>query len=447
MVEATTIAAIATPPGRGGIGIIRVSGPQAQQVAAAIVGQVPPPRQACYRAFQDEMGQALDYGIVLFFPAPHSFTGEDVLELQGHGGPQVLHMILRRIFSLGVQPARAGEFSERAFFNNRIDLAQAEAIADLIESGSEQAARSAVRSLQGVFSQQVTQLLNQLTDLRLYVEAAIDFPEEEIDFLSDGHIAQALMSITTQLTQLLKTAQQGYLLREGMTLVLAGRPNVGKSSLLNQLAGRERAIVTPIPGTTRDWVQEEIQLDGLPVHLIDTAGLRTTEDPVEQEGIRRTWQAIAQADRILLVSDDTDPAGDEALLAQFPSLPVTWIHNKIDLTGAKPHFTQADERITALWLSAKTGAGLPLLYDHLKQSVGYCETSAGVFMARERHIQALRQAQQLLLPAQAQFQHTYAGELLAEDLRQAHTLLGQITGAITSDELLGLIFSRFCIGK
>lgn len=442
----TTIAAIATPIGKGGIGVIRISGPQVRPVAQTILGTLPPPRYAHYGAFKDAHGDALDYGIALFFPAPHSFTGEDVLELQGHGGPVVMQWLLQRVLALGVRPAQAGEFSQRAFLNNRLDLTQAEAIADLIDSSSTLAARSALRSLQGAFSTHINQLLQQLTELRLYVEAAIDFPEEEVDFLGDGRIATALAGLLATLTQVLQTARQGQLLQEGMTLVLAGRPNVGKSSLLNQLAGQDLAIVTAIPGTTRDCLHHHLQIDGLPLHIIDTAGLRATTDPIEQEGIRRTWNAIHQANRILLVSDGQDVAGDHQILAQFPPLPVTRIHNKIDLLAQPPHLSTTPQD-TQIWLSAKTGEGLALLYEHLKHSMGYSEHSAGVFMARERHVQALHQAHDILLQAQKQFQTAVAGELLAEDLRQAHEVLGTITGAVSSDELLGLIFSRFCIGK
>lgn len=446
LIDNTTIAAIATPIGTGGIGIIRISGPKVPNIAHAMIGTLPPPRYAHYAAFKDGKGDTLDYGLALFFPAPHSFTGEDVLELQGHGGLIVMQLVLRQVLTLGVRAATAGEFSQRAFLNNRLDLTQAEAIADLIDSSSELAARSALRSLQGAFSSQINQLLQQLTELRLYVEAAIDFPEEELDFLGDGRIAAELAGLLTTLTQVWQAAQQGQLLREGMTLVLAGRPNVGKSSLLNQLAGQDLAIVTAIPGTTRDCLHHHLQLDGLPLHIIDTAGLRATTDPIEQEGIRRTWNAIHQANRILLVSDGQDAAGDNQILAQLPPLPVTRVHNKIDLLALPAHLSTTQQD-TQIWLSAKTGDGLALLYAHLKQSLGYCEHSAGVFMARERHVQALHQAHNLLLQAQHQFQTAMAGELLAEDLRQAHAVLGTITGAVSSDELLGMIFSRFCIGK
>ncbi|MDH5178385.1 MAG: tRNA uridine-5-carboxymethylaminomethyl(34) synthesis GTPase MnmE [Gammaproteobacteria bacterium] len=443
-----TIAALATPPGRGGVGIIRVSGPASREIAEQILGVVPPARRADYLDFLDGEQRIIDSGIALFFQTPHSFTGEDVLELQGHGGPVVMDMLLRRCLELGARMARPGEFSERAFLNDKLDLAQAEAIADLIEAGSEQAARGALQSLQGVFSAGINTLVEQLTELRMFVEAAIDFPEEEIDFLADERIGQRLQIIYQQVVDILQEAQQGALLREGMHVVLAGRPNAGKSSLLNALAGRESAIVTDIPGTTRDVLREEIHIDGMPLHIIDTAGLRESEDIVEQEGIKRTWQAIEQADQVLLLIDDTTGLRDEEQRIQTklpPRLPVTFVHNKIDLSGNKAELLE-HEYGTMVRLSAKTGDGISLLRGHLKTIMGYTGTGEGKFIARRRHLDALQRALHQLDNARAQLE-THTGELLAEDLRQAQQALGEITGHLSSDELLGKIFSSFCIGK
>lgn len=451
-----TIAALATPPGRGGVGIIRVSGPQAGVIAKSIVGHVPVPRQAEFLSFLDQGGESLDSGLALYFPAPHSFTGENVLELHGHGGPVVMDLLLKRVFGLGAHPARPGEFSERAFLNNKIDLVQAEAVADLIDSASEQAARLAVRSLQGVFSQRVNDLVAALTELRMYVESAIDFPEEEIDFLGDGQIQARLNVVQTDLRETQAAAQQGNLLREGMTVVIAGRPNVGKSTLLNALVGCETAIVTGIPGTTRDILREHIQIDGMPLHIIDTAGLRESTDTVEQEGIRRAWAEIKKADHILLLHDVTLAADEqemeqekfllEQLLAAGP--PITRIINKMDLVVSeiaisKPSQEMSDE----IFVSAKTGEGLEKLREYLKASVGYLAHGEGQFMARRRHLEALMLAQQHLSQGQQQLQEFAAGELLAEELRQAQMALGEITGEFTADDLLGKIFSGFCIGK
>jgi len=444
-----TIAAIATPPGRGGVGIVRVSGPAARRIAAAMLGRVPEPRRAEFRPFRDEAGEILDEGIALFFENPHSFTGEDVLELQGHGGPVVLDRVLQATLRLGARPARPGEFSERAFLNDRIDLAQAEAIADLIEAGSEQAARSALQSLQGVFSDWVHATVDALTELRMFVEAAIDFPEEEIDFLADERIGERIASLLADFERVERSARQGRLLREGMHIVLAGQPNTGKSSLLNALAGRESAIVTAIPGTTRDVLREEIHIDGLPLHIIDTAGLRESEDVVEREGIRRTWQAIEEADCILLLLDDRTgfTAADQAILEALPAGPkVIFVRNKIDLSGNPPGRLE-DERGETLRLSAKTGAGLDRLRDALKVQVGYQGVGEGVFMARRRHIEALERARRHIESGWQRLQSDRAGELLAEELRLAQQALGEITGEVTADDLLGKIFSSFCIGK
>lgn len=449
-----TIAALATAPGRGGIGIIRVSGSLVSNIAKAVLGQVPTPRQAEYLPYIDESGETLDVGLALYFPAPNSFTGEDVLELQGHGGPVVLDLLLKRVFGLGARPARAGEFSERAFLNNKMDLTQAEAVADLIDSASEQAARLAVRSLQGEFSKRVHDLVALLTELRLYVESAIDFPEEEIDFLADGKVQERLADIQRKLRDTQQAAQQGNLLREGMTVVLAGRPNAGKSTLLNALAGRETAIVTSVPGTTRDVLREHIHIDGLPLHIIDTAGLRESEDLIEREGVRRAWQEIESADRILLLHDATQAFDDkeknlQASLRQAGP-PITLVVNKIDLpNNVKTDSKHADvsSNQEEIWVSAQTGEGLDQLKEHLKECVGYRSSGEGQFMARRRHLEALATASQHLNEGVKQLQEFAAGEILAEELRLAQQALGEITGEVTSDDLLGEIFSSFCIGK
>lgn len=440
-----TIAAVATPAGRGGVGIIRVSGPQVSAIAAAVLGSCPPPRYACYQPFLDETGAPLDEGIALYFSAPHSFTGEDVLELQGHGGPVLMDMLLSRCLELGARPARPGEFTERAFLNDKLDLAQAEAIADLIDSGSEQAARSALRSLQGDFSRVVDTILTELIRLRIYVEAALDFPEEDIDFLADGESLGRLDILLERLNAVCRKATQGSLLREGLHLVIAGQPNAGKSSLLNQLAGREAAIVTDIAGTTRDVLKEQIQLDGMPVHVIDTAGLRDSEDPVEREGIRRAWEQIAHADLVLLLIDDQAgfTAADQDILDQLPArLPVIRVYNKIDRTGQGPRVED-----DTVYLSAKTGAGIDALRGKLEAAVGYEASTEGLFTARRRHLRALANTLEALQRARTQLVDYQAGELMAEELRQAQTHLGTITGRFTSDDLLGEIFSSFCIGK
>jgi tRNA modification GTPase len=443
-----TIAAIATPPGRGGVGIVRISGAKSRDIADKILGKCPAVRHADYLPFKNAHGDIIDTGIALFFQKPHSFTGEDVLELQAHGGPVVLDMLLKRVLELGARMARAGEFSEQAFLNDKLDLAQAEAVADLIEADSEEAARAAVRSLQGEFSRTVHDLVEKIIELRLYVEAALDFPEEEIDFISDGRIADQLGRIEQALTEVFSSARQGCLLREGMTLVIAGRPNAGKSSLLNQLAGRESAIVTDIPGTTRDVLREHIQIDGLPLHVIDTAGLRDSDDPVEQEGVRRAWHEIEQADRLLLVLDDRDHEHDHlAIEERMPEhIGITRVFNKIDLSGRAAGVEQTNGEV-AITLSAKTGDGLDLLREHLKTCMGYEQSSEGRFMARRRHLDALEQARDHLTTARYNLEALEAGELLAEELREVQEALNQITGEFTSDDLLGRIFSSFCIGK
>jgi len=449
-----TIVAQATPPGRGGVGILRVSGPQVETVARAVLGRLPALRSAEYLPFRDVEGQTLDQGIALLFKAPHSFTGEDVLELQGHGGPVVLDMLLRRILLIpGVRTARPGEFSERAFLNDKLDLAQAEAIADLIEATSEQAARSALHSLQGEFSRRIDALVENLTRLRIYVEAAIDFPDEEIDFLTDGHIANGLYGILADLDDVRQEARQGAILREGMKVVIAGRPNAGKSSLLNALAGRESAIVTEIAGTTRDVLREYIHIDGMPLHIIDTAGLRETEDAVEKIGIERAWAEITQADRVLFMVDSTTtPACDPReiwpdFIDRLPaSLGLTVIRNKADLTGEELGVSEVDGH-PVYRLSAKTGLGLDALREHLKQCMGYQGSIEGGFMARRRHLEAIDEADSHLQQAKVQLEVYAAGELVAEELRLAQEQLSTITGAFSSDDLLGRIFSSFCIGK
>jgi len=443
-----TIVAIATPPGRGGIGIVRVSGPVVRRIAEAMLGRLPRPRHATFARFLGAAGQSIDQGLALFFPAPHSFTGEDVLELHGHGGTVVLDMMLARMLELGARLARPGEFSERAFLNGKMDLAQAEAVADLIDAGSASAAQSALRSLEGEFSGRVHALVEALTRLRMYVEAAIDFPEEEIDFLADERIAQELDALTRDIAGLLTSTQQGVLLHDGMTVVLAGPPNAGKSSLLNALARTETAIVSPIPGTTRDVLRERIHLDGMPLHVVDTAGLRDSRDEIETEGIRRARAQMERADRVLLVLDDTvsGAIAEEVLKYLPPGLPRTVIRNKIDLTGRSAGVTSRAGDIE-IALSVKTGAGLDDLRRHLKECMGFQPAGEGTFMARRRHLDAIRRAQDHIARGEAQLKETRAGELLAEELRLAQQALSEITGEFTPEDLLGRIFSSFCIGK
>ena len=449
-----TIAAIATAPGQSGVGIVRISGPRASLIAHAMLGFTPKPRYAHYGPFHDLQGELIDEGIGLFFPNPYSFTGEDVLELQGHGGTVILNLLLKASCNLGARLARPGEFSERAFLNDKLDLAQAEAIADLIESSSEQAARCAVRSLQGVFSRRIDALVEAVTHLRIYVEAAIDFPEEEIDFLADGKVNTDLGQLLTELDGILLEAQQGSILREGMKVVIAGRPNAGKSSLLNALAGREAAIVTAVEGTTRDVLREHIHIDGMPLHIIDTAGLRDSLDEVEKIGIARAWDEIRQADRILLMVDATTTDATEPhrlwpdFIDQLPNnAPLTVIRNKVDLTGETIGLSLVSGEAPVLRMEAQTSEGLEDLRDHLKDCMGFATTTEGGFLARRRHLDALEKARTAMLQGQDQLQGYGAGELLAEDLRAAQDALGEITGAVTPDDLLGRIFSSFCIGK
>ncbi|NLS14325.1 tRNA uridine-5-carboxymethylaminomethyl(34) synthesis GTPase MnmE [Vibrio sp. SM6] len=449
-----TIAAQATAPGRGGVGIIRVSGPQASAVAQAITGQSLTPRYAHYLPFRDTDGSEIDSGIALYFPNPHSFTGEDVLELQGHGGPVVMDMLLKRILTLpDVRPARPGEFSERAFLNDKLDLAQAEAIADLIDASSEQAAKSALRSLQGQFSKRIQTLVDALIHLRIYVEAAIDFPEEEIDFLADGKVAADLQGIINNLDAVRQEANQGAIMREGMKVVIAGRPNAGKSSLLNALSGKESAIVTDIAGTTRDVLREHIHIDGMPLHIIDTAGLREASDAVEKIGIERAWDEIAAADRVLFMVDGTttDATDPSEIWPDFVDrLPnhigMTVIRNKAEETGEGFGICHVSAP-TLIRLSAKTGEGVDALRQHLKACMGFTGQQEGGFMARRRHLDALERAAEHLHIGQDQLEGYMAGEILAEELRLAQRHLSEITGEFSSDDLLGRIFSSFCIGK
>ena len=445
----TTIAAIATPPGRGGIGIVRLSGPLVSQIALELCGDVPKPRHAALRTFRGAQGDMLDGGLAIFFPGPASFTGEDVLELHGHGGPIVMDTLLARCVELGARVAEPGEFSRRAFLNDKLDLTQAEAIADLIDSGSSEAARAALRSLQGEFSAAVHSLTEAVTEARMHVEAAIDFPEEEIDFLADTALRSRVDRALELCAQITSAARQGALLREGMTVVIAGRPNAGKSSLLNRLAGYDAAIVTDIPGTTRDVLRERINVDGMPLHIADTAGLREVSDVVEAEGIRRAREEMQRADRILYVLDATRGLDIEAIETETSSLPkdvpITWILNKTDLAGSDPRFEQSQP--PRLHLSATTGDGIDLLRVHLKECMGFVGADAGTISARRRHLDALARAERHLQEAASQLVDHHAGELMAEELRQAQQALAEITGEFTSDDLLGKIFSSFCIGK
>jgi len=441
-----TIAAIATPPGRGGIGVVRVSGPSARAIAHAVTGSLPETRHATLASFRAADSSLIDEGIALFFAGPHSYTGEDVLELQGHGGPVVMRDLLRRCVELGARIAQPGEFTRRAFLNDRLDLAQAESVADLIDASSSEAARSAARSLAGELSRRVDALVNGLVDLRAHVEACIDFPDEEIDPADREAQRGKLAALRCALDDLLDEARQGAVLREGLTVVLVGRPNVGKSSLLNRLAGDDIAIVTPIEGTTRDYVRATIGLEGVPIHLIDTAGLREARDEVERIGIERTWRAIEGAGAALLISSPDRPEDDHdrEILGRLPrAMPIARVQNKIDLVATPPGMTRAGD-VVLLRVSAKTGAGMEALRAWLLDTAGWKPHGDGLFVARERHLQALNDARARLLAATHGSQ---AFELIAEELRLAQVALGSITGAFTADDLLGEIFSRFCIGK
>jgi tRNA modification GTPase len=440
---ADSIAAIATAPGRGGIGVVRISCPDPEPFIRGLIGRPLNARLATHARFLDGAGKSLDDGIVLWFKAPQSFTGEHVIELQGHGGPQVLQLVLARCLELGARLAEPGEFSRRAFLNGKLDLAQAEAIADLIDAGSREGARSAVRALEGEFSRRINHLKDGLIHLRMLLEATLDFPEEDIDFLQQADAWGKLADLSTRLDAVLAQARQGALLREGLNVVLIGQPNVGKSSLLNQLAGYDAAIVTDIAGTTRDTLREAIQIEGVPVHIIDTAGLRETDNPVERLGIARTWAAVEKADLAVLLTDAQHGVGEQeaGILSRLPSIPVLTVHNKIDLSG-EPERCSADGR--EIWLSAKAGTGMELLRRRLLDLAGWQSVGEGVFTARARHLEALRRARGHLDGARLSGQRL---EIFAEELRLAQAALGEITGEFTADDLLGVIFSQFCIGK
>lgn len=441
-----TICAIATPPGVGGVGVIRISGPLSRPIAKQMLGVALQPRKAHFTRFKDDQGQTIDSGIALLFIAPASFTGEDVLELQGHGGPQILQMLMSRILALGARPARPGEFSERAFLNNKLDLVQAEAIADLIESGTQASARAAQRSLEGVFSEAVNKLQQELIDLRVFVEAAMDFPDEEIDFLADSDVLERLGRAGQHLSTLLDQAHQGQLLRDGINIAIAGQPNAGKSSLLNALAGRESAIVTDIPGTTRDVLREHISLDGLPVHIADTAGIRDSTDKIEAEGVRRARVTLSTSDMVLLVIDSSQALAPQlSLKIEVPeNIPCIEVYNKLDLTSEK---TSVDEALLQVRVSAKTGQGLQNLICLVKDIVGASGSYEGAFSARTRHLDALQRTWDHIKNGQQQLEQYNAPETLAEELRLAQKVLGEITGEYLPDDLLGAIFSSFCIGK
>jgi tRNA modification GTPase len=443
-----TICARATAPGRGGIQVIRVSGSAVKAIAVALTGDLPPPRYAALKDFRDAQGQAIDTGILLFFPGPGSFTGEDVLEIQAHGGSVVCELLLERLLQLGARLATPGEFSRRAFLNDKLDLSQAEAIADLIDSRSQAAARAAQRSLSGRFSDLVLGLNEQVTALRVHVEAALDFPEEEVDFLDDDALQARLQQVSMAFDAVEKSLHQGVLLRDGAEVVLAGRPNAGKSSVLNALAGYDAAIVTEIPGTTRDLVREHIDLDGLPLHIIDTAGLRDDAGRIEAEGIRRARAQLATADHALLIVDATTDwqTTATALKAELPEgLACTLVINKIDLRSDTPLASPKDGR--QLYVSAKTGEGMPALAEHLKASLGFEAPGEGTVIARQRHLDALHRARQHFNEGCLQLSENRAGELLAEELLQVQNALAEITGEFHSDDLLGEIFANFCIGK
>jgi tRNA modification GTPase len=451
-----TIAAIATATGSGGIGIVRVSGPASQVIAKAVLGNCPVPRYAAYLGFKDANGELIDRGIAIYYAAPHSYTGEDVLELQAHGGPALMHLLLVRCLELGARQAEPGEFTRRAFLNEKLDLAQAEAVADVINASTTEAARSAMRSLSGDFSKLVHQLLDQLINLRMYVEACLDFPEEEIDFITQGRVQEKLSHIEEELKAISNQARQGNLLREGLQVVLVGQPNVGKSSLTNALAGEDIAIVTPIAGTTRDTVKSLIQINGVPLHIIDTAGLRETDDEVEKFGILRTWQTLEKADIALLLVDANNGIGEHEkhVIARLPQeLNKIWVHNKIDLNLEARNLAESKSHIPRIeivacemhvYLSAKTGEGLGLLREALLKLAGWQATTEGLFMARARHLTALLEVTHHLKLSKEKLGQP---ELLAEELRLAQESLNKITGEFTPDDLLGEIFSRFCIGK
>ena len=440
------IVAIATAPGRGGIGVVRISGADLAPLAQKILGKCPSPRHAAYLDFFDADGGTIDRGIALYFPAPHSYTGEDVLELQGHGGTAVTQRILQRCLDLGARLAEPGEFTRRAWLNDKLDLAQAEAVADLIEASTAQAAQSAMRSLSGEFSQRIHTLRDRLVNLRMYVEACLDFPDEEIDFISEGGVAEKLAGVANELECVFAGARQGNLLREGIHVVLIGQPNVGKSSLMNQLAGEEVAIVASVAGTTRDTIKSAIQIEGVPLHIVDTAGLRATVDEVELQGIARTWKAAESAQIAIILVDAAHGVteAEKTILGRLPqSVRQLWIHNKIDLAQLQPRIVEQSGEIH-FHLSAKTGAGIDLLRTHLLKLAGWQAGGEGIYMARERHLRALSQVRECLQRAAVDIGRP---ELLAEELRLSQEALNEITGEFTPDDLLGEIFSRFCIGK
>ena len=440
-----TICAVATPPGAGGLGIVRVSGPLVPDICIALLGRVPKPRYALLADFRAEHGEIIDSGIALYFPAPHSFTGENILELQGHGGSHVLNRVQQRVLELGARRAQPGEFSRRAFLNDKLDLVQAEAIADLIDSGTDAAARAAQRSLQGEFSRRVHDLQEALTSLRVFVEAAIDFPDEEIDFLAESDVNERTAGVRDQVDGVLSEARQGRLLRDGIVLAITGRPTAGKSSLLNALSGQDSAIVTEIPGTTRDVLREQIDLDGIPVHVVDTAGIRETSDRIEAEGVRRARKAMESADIVLLVEDASDPQADVSDLAEEVPADgqLICVRNKADLLQG----TLLPPQQGSVWISAKTGLGVEDLRALIRQAVGASDHAEGSFSARQRHVDALKAARAHVDQGLAEMLHSGSGELLAEELRQAQTALGEITGEMLPDDLLGKIFTSFCIGK
>ena len=437
-----TIVSTATPPGVGGIGIVWLSGPAVAEIAAQMLGDLPDPRHATLKTFRDERGQAIDRGLALYFPAPDSFTGEDVVELHGHGGPVVLAMLVDAAIALGARRAGPGEFSKRAFLNDRLDLVQAEAIADLIEAGTSQAARAALRSLTGDFSMAVNELVVKLTRLRVHVEAAIDFPEEEIDFLADSRLLERVTECRDAFEALQQNAAAGRVLRDGFQVVIVGKPNAGKSSLMNRLSGEDTAIVTEIAGTTRDILREHINIDGLDVELIDTAGLRENPDLIEAEGIRRARDAMAAADAVIWLQDATGPDAAAPTESLPPDVPILVVRNKADLLSSRPRGSN-----DTVYLSAKTGAGIDELRRRIAGIAGYKGAAGGTFTARRRHVEALARAAGHFDAGKAALEDRRAGELFAEELRLAQDALGEITGAVSSDDLLGQIFSSFCIGK
>ena len=445
LTPAETIVALATPPGTGGVGVVRMSGGQVERIARAMLGSLPEPRVATYATFRDARGEPVDAGLALYFPGPASFTGESVVELQGHGGPLVLSMLVEAAVELGARRAEPGEFTKRAFLNDKIDLAQAEAIADLIESGTAQAARAALRSLSGAFSDAVNSLVDQLTGIRMYVEAAIDFPEEEIDFLGDEELGERLSSCSAAFESLLSQAAVGRVMRDGYQVVIVGKPNAGKSSLMNRLSGEETAIVTELAGTTRDVLRERINIDGLAVELVDTAGLRDNPDRIEEEGIRRARKAMAEADAVLWIQDATEAVPEQIEEPVPDGIPVTIVRNKIDLSGERAG--TVDGKRPVVLLSARTGEGLDALRERIRELAGFRDLGEGAFTARRRHVEALRDAHRHFQAGRAALRDAHAGELLAEELRLSQQALGTITGEFTADDLLGRIFSEFCIGK